>query len=233
MIRYQDRFSNTEYNIMGIHLSNVPMLVSIEEDIHYNECAEAIESFTSFQPIEHLKYRSWGFHLTKGNHKIYKLEFEDTVIQFSKFSDLEAVTTNKNRILMKLELLSEKKRVGNCHYEAMYFSQYFGKKLVTAYIDDSTGFYRIVHSFIEDDDNVYDYTKNLVMNKKDYYQLFQVEIINVIDRETFMEDLKNPFFMKFIDCKFYCLFRDELMNGHTFGVKQEDEIETPTQKKFF
>ena len=98
----------------------------------------------------------------------------------------------------------------------MFFLEYFGDRIVNAYIDDPTEKFRVVHSFIELNNKVYDYTKNLVISKEDYYRLFNVEVINTIDRNVYLEDIKNPFFNSFIDCKFYCLFRDELLNGHTF-----------------
>lgn len=231
MGKYQDRFKNTPYNNIGIHLSSVPMLRYIIKDVDYNECAEAICSFTSFHPIEHLKLRFFGFHLTRKNHDIYKLQFGDKNIEFSKFSDLAMVSEHKQGLLMKLELLSKSKRNGSCHYQSMFFSQYFGKRIVNAYIDDPTGKFRVVHSFIEGDKNVYDYTKNLVISKEDYYELFHVEVISTIDREDFLKDMKDPFFSTFVDCKFYCLFRDELQNGHTFHDETSWKVEEKNLEK--
>lgn len=216
MGKYQDCFKNTPYNNLGIHLSSVPMLLHIVKDVDYNECAEAICSFTSFNPLDHLRLRFLGFHLTRKNHDIYRLQFRDKNIEFSKFSDLLIVSKYRKGLLMKLELLSRERRSGSCHFQSMFFSQYFGKRIVNAYIDDSTGKFRVVHSFIEGDKNVYDYTKNLVISKEDYYELFHVEVISTIERETLLEDIKNPPFPNLIDCKFYCLFREELQNGHTF-----------------
>jgi len=216
MGKYTDCLENTPYNVRGIHLSSVPMLLYIEKHVDYNKCAEAICSFTSFQPLEHLGFRFQGFHLKRKKPEIYRLQFEEENIEFSKFSDLIMTSNFKQKMKMKFQLLNEKKRKGSCHYWSMFFLEYFGDRIVNAYIDDPTEKFRVVHSFIELNNKVYDYTKNLVISKEDYYRLFNVEVINTIDRNVYLEDIKNPFFNSFIDCKFYCLFRDELLNGHTF-----------------
>lgn len=231
MAKYSERYKNTQYNNVGIHLSSVPMLIHIVEDVDYSEYAKAIGSFTAFHPVEHLLYRFRGFHLEKKNKDIYRLEFKGKSIEFSKFSDLAFVSNHQKKLQMKFELLNESRRIGSCHYQSMFFLQYFGKRIVNAYIDDSTGKGRVVHSFIEGDKNVYDYTENLVISKKYYYDLFNVEVISTINREDFLKDIKNQFFTSFVDCKFYCLFRDQLYNGHTFNIGTSWEVEEVQKEK--
>ena len=89
-----------------------------------------------------------------------------------------------------------------------------GSKVMVGYLDNSVD--KILHAvFLEcnyDKEYVFDYSMNLVMEKKQYLELMDYIVINEIDSKNVKNDID---FIKKIDhfsIKFYFCFRDEMMN---------------------
>lgn len=70
---------------------------------------------------------------------------------------------------------------------------------------------RIVHAVYEDDDLIYDFTKNLVMMKQDYYSLTNFEELNIISSDELESDYDYIHALGSIPLKLYLLYRDEIM----------------------
>ncbi|MBR3117201.1 MAG: hypothetical protein IKF36_04930 [Bacilli bacterium] len=70
---------------------------------------------------------------------------------------------------------------------------------------------KIIHAIYEDDEIVYDFTKNLVMMEQDYYSLTEFEELNVITSNELQSDFKYIESIGTIPLKIYLLYRDEIM----------------------
>lgn len=55
---------------------------------------------------------------------------------------------------------------------------------------------KFLHSFIVQDNKVYDYSKNMIMNKEDYYKMYQVEIINIVSAKEFLNNRTKYYELK-------------------------------------
>ena len=111
---------------------------------------------------------------------------------------------------LKAELTS-KKRYHLCHKRSIDNAKKFkNSKVVTGYA--TIGSYKFLHSIIECDNKVIDWTRNVVMNKSDYYYLTNFHPLSSISSACILMDKKMlkgkfGFFVKE-----YTTFRDEIMN---------------------
>jgi len=204
-------FLNDKYHECGFHINNFPMLIKKDERIVNNPKVRTINIFTSSRYLSQLAYRVKGIKMTRVNQNKCQISFNDEVIEFSLISDLFVLKNDKSVIDLKKELLNYKKRKGLCHYNCIIYLNSFGNKIVTGYVDDSILPNRVIHSWIETDKKVIDYTKNLVINKEDYYRLLNPEILNTVTKEQLNSDIDIIRKMDFLGSKFYCLFRDEIL----------------------
>ena len=223
----------TNYNKYGIHIQNMPMFFFEKEDIEFDTRMGAIRAFTSCNPFLHLKYKKMGFYFTRESHDKCRICFDEDFIEFSRFSDL----LNSNQILkllfFKFELLCHNLRKGDCHFKSLYFFKFFGDTLETSYVDDSGGTGKVLHSYIRKGETVTDYTSNLVILWEDYESLLHPIVLNQISREEFFLDIKSSIATLPINLKFYCLFRDELLNGHTFLGGETWEVTDKVKQKAY
>ena len=63
--------------------------------------------------------------------------------------------------------------------------------IVTAFVNSPLDGYKYLHSFVEDGDDVYDFSKNLKMKKEDYFGLLDPDILSKIKGNTFVDDLQT------------------------------------------
>lgn len=114
------------------------------------------------------------------------------------------------------ERLRSEKRYGECVSSSIYLAYNNPKnsKILIGRMNLANS--SIIHSVfcIKKDDNreyVFDFTRNLVMKKDDYFDLTNFELINEVKSEYLKEDLKK---LKNIgmSTKPYLMCRDEIMN---------------------
>lgn len=209
------------YNHFGVNIMTEAMLFSKIGDRRLDPKMMAIRAFTSSNLDLIDLYKKEGVKLRKlFRHKL-KMIYDDDIIVFSRLSDLLAGDNSKIADIRE-ELLDYKRRKSQCHIRSLEYIR-FGNYIVTGYVDDSKACERIVHSWIETEDKVIDYTSNLVIGKDDYYRLMRVEIINVISKEDVLSDCNSDFLNSFpLSQKFYCLFRDELVKNGLIQTKNEE-----------
>ena len=86
-------------------------------------------------------------------------------------------------------------------------------KVMIGYIDNSVD--KMLHTVYVDcayeKEYVFDYTMNLVMEKKQYLELMDYVIINEVDGEKIKKDRKMLQDFEHFGSKFYLCFRDEIM----------------------
>ena len=203
---FRGKFHETGYN-----LKNFPMLCRKKAKIAPNFKMRCIQNFTSNNKLLNLWCNVKGVKLKRINTDMCEIDFGNESIKFSLISDL-FINDNSDVIALKKQLLNAKKRSGLCHYQSVSYLNSWGNKIVTGYVDDTIASQRDVHSWIETDINVIDYSKNLVISKDDYYRLLNPEVINEITKDELNCDIELLRNFSFLSCKFYCLFRDEIIN---------------------
>lgn len=108
-------------------------------------------------------------------------------------------------------ILKTKKRYGKCCSESFRLANESKEEcsVIVGYIHYSDN--KIIHAVFEREGLIYDYTKNLVMMKRDYFDLTNFEVLNVIDGKDIKADY--PYIDKFIyiPLKLYLIYRDEVM----------------------
>ena len=110
----------------------------------------------------------------------YEFEYLGEIYTFNKISNFYR---DKK---MKRELESGE-RYGKCHEESIYFSMLNkGCYILTGYINNNGGTY--LHSVIETKDGkILDWTKNLIMSKKEYFNLTDFKTLEKISGEKMIE----------------------------------------------
>lgn len=215
---------NNKYNQHGVNINNIDMFdgKKLSNCSKINEKAIALHWFTSNDYISHILYHAKGYKLVRLDSKNLKMCYKSEEIEFSKLSDL--LDGDKESVAKeKKELLNIRRRLGKCHNMSLSFlGNDIGDRVVTGYIDSTSKNTRVIHSWLETEDKVIDYTCNLIIDKDQYYKLWDPEVLSVISREDFKADYEKEF-MHILGCKFYCLFRDELY--------KEGLIESGTRNK--
>ena len=225
------RDKNIKYNSYGIHMGNVQMFFAEPKDIEFDTRMGAIRAYTSCNPFRHMKYNKMGFKLQRENHDKYRLWFGEKFLEFSRFSDVLTGNHPIKLIPYKLELLTHDKRKGECYFRSFYFFNSLGGILETSYVDDSSGKVRVVHSYIRRKNKIIDYASNLVISEKDYEDLVHPTVLNQVSHEEYLSDRKSPIVSLPMGLKFYCLLRNELLNGHTFLGGEEWEVSDGVKQK--
>jgi len=201
--------SKNIYNQYGVNINNEPMFYEMEGYSKQDKKILGIRAFSSSSLFLKILYTIKGFKLNRIDDKKLVINYKNDSVQFSLISD-NIESDNCDISEVKKELLDHRGRVGQCHNKSMEFIN-LGDYLVTGYVDDTSRDYRVIHSWIETEKVVIDYTSNLVMKKEDYYELRNVEVLSVINKNDMYSDSESDLKMV-LGCKFYCLFRDELFN---------------------
>ena len=201
--------ASRKYNEYGYNINTYKMLLNKECEVKVDERLGAIRAFTSTSILRQLLYNTKGFKVKKWEDKKRVLSYKNKDLIFRRFSDcLEGDEKDLEKV--KSVLLNYRKRRGKCHQGSLSLFTCFGDNIVTGYVDDIDGKHRCVHTWIEKDENVYDYTSNLVVTKEEFYKILDVEVLNKISREDFLSDIKSEFVQK-SSSKLYLLFREELV----------------------
>lgn len=196
-----------KYNEYGINVNNEKMLYYKLQDVFYYDEMKVIKNFTSNSFIEKLKDKKYNFSIKKNNaSNYYCLESSNLNISFKRISDVIYMEDKAKLNKLKSILLSLKKRKRKCHQLSIRYVN-SGYNIVTGYINDESGIGRIIHTWLENDFEVLDFTFNLKIDKDVYYYLLKAESLNVISYEKRIQDdeLINE-----LSLKMYCLFRDEI-----------------------
>lgn len=196
----------SSYNKYGINTNTYEMFFDKKVDCVLDERIMAIRAFTSNSCIRKKYYIAKGYRIRTDDDKMI-MQYKKDIFGFIKISDILS-SDEKEFLKIKQELLDYKKRKHQCHSRSVQFFS-LADNLVTGYVDD-VGNNRIIHTWLETDENVIDYTSNLIINKEDYYKLMNAEVLSVISKDEFDEDIDSEFLNKIIGIKFYCLFRQEL-----------------------
>ena len=162
----------TKYNKYGVNNHNEYMFLYKEETCLLDEYMKAIRIFTSNNERVKQLYIMKGIKQVKEKDGKYLLQDEKNSIEYYQLSDWLSSITIKNPSALdqiKQELLDEEKRNRQCHNKSIYLFQTLGDTLVTGYINSATKDIRILHTWIEKDSYVIDYTSNLIINKNMYY----------------------------------------------------------------
>lgn len=201
-----------KYNEFGYNIQSYKMLLNKECKVNVDKRLGAIRAFTSTNVFLQLLYKAKGFKVKKIGEQKRVLSNKNQELTFKRFSD--CLHGNKQDLKrVKSTLLNYKKRRGKCHEGSLLLFNCMGDYIVTGYVDHIGGKHRCVHTWIEQDEKVYDYTSNLVVEKEEFYKLLNAEILNKISRDDFLSDIndKSDFVQKYLSAKMYLLFRDELV----------------------
>jgi hypothetical protein len=109
--------------------------------------------------------------------------------------------------------LTTDKRYGCCHSKSIILANELGiGNVVTGTMITESSI--IMHSVLEVANYVFDWTRNLVMAKDDYFKLTDFKVINIIPNKCVKEDLKHLLKDLDIELKAYVIFRDEIVDDY-------------------
>lgn len=172
---------------------------SLEAFIALLELSQTDENFSKKYPIDNngcLFYLICKYATEKKSRKII-----ETMPQVEKFkiernkkiictiignAEFELYLKNPLDILLKyletdvkklktLKELYDGKLYQYCHYASLELGKNYD--IVSAFVPGKFKNHRFVHSYLERDNNIYDVSNNIVMNKDDYYSLLTPEEI--------------------------------------------------------
>ena len=201
---------SNKYNKYGVNKEAEKMFYVKKEKANMDKRMKVIRAFTSTDYLYQFFYLLKGYSIKTIDNNKMKLCYKNESIEFKKLSDC-LIGEDEESVRIRKELLNYRKRKGQCHFNSLQLLPSIGGNIVTGYVDDQGDTHKIIHSWIEDENNVIDYTSNLVIKKEDYNRLMNVEIVSVISKDDVLADSNSEFFQKYLGCKFYCLFRDELV----------------------
>lgn len=148
----------------------------------YDKLTSEIEDFTENpnKKKRHIKKRKGYYLLIKRKFKPIKFDLLSNVL---KSDNKEIEDKDKEKLLAE-------KRYGFCHdisFELAFSLESNSEiYLVAGKVKINENDY-LFHSWIEIDGDVIDFTKNLMMKKKDYYKLYEVKILEKNKREKLPE----------------------------------------------
>ena len=206
----KDGINNNTYNLL---FSDVFYNV---DDEYLNDTAVIIENFTMLNEIDRLIVLTQS-DMFKYKNKTYTYNDGEEEYTFSLLEDLFEDDETKR-------ILHSPERYGSCHHASVGMClnlPHKNSKILTGYINYSDC--RILHSvyYYEEDgmEIIYDYTKNIMMRKDEYFRLTNFKLINEIEREKLIED-KNFICNSNISVKAYMVFRDEMMRD----IKKNEKV---------
>lgn len=202
------------YNKLGINENTYKVLfepIKLNKDTvkdKKKEILEEIEKFTlgisNKKKNKHIKAIGTEYYFNTKN-KIYN---------FRKISS----SVRDNYLYQNLETYN---RYQKCHGGSLTLVKkelFPDSVVVSSYVIDDE--YKYLHTWLEYNNLVIDYTKNLVMNCEDYYNLVNISIINKIASNDAIKYFDFPFLVDGI----FCLFDKELttdIEKNKFLVKKK------------
>ncbi|MBQ3475106.1 MAG: hypothetical protein IJH20_02950 [Bacilli bacterium] len=169
--------------------------------------AAAIQEFTKLSD-EDIDYVIRETNIFKKNGKMYEARKESKIYRFSL---LDYFLEER-----KDELRSED-RLGKCTEKSISLAMgnVNKSKVVIGYLDNSVD--KVLHAiFVDytyDKEYVFDYSMNIVMEKRQYLELMDYDIINEIESVNIKKDKKILDRFDHFGTKFYLCYRDEIMNN--------------------
>lgn len=233
----------SKYDKSGINKNTYEILFSDNDNIPENErqsikdlyVITIIQMYTKFREksifskllkIYFEKKNKVDFSKIKFNEKTkeYEYEFQGEVYTFDKLSNI----FDSKKIKKELE---SDKRYNQCHDKSLKLSLCIPESyIVTGYIKEGEGKY--LHSILEmgNENNKYaiDYTKNLIMPKKQYVKLTRFEELERISDMEYLQDLQKIYNIPEINVKVYTAFRKELIKDlekNNFIFEKDESIE--------
>lgn len=98
------------------------------------------------------------------------------------------IKSNDRRIFDVLCDVYVGKYATRCHEIASMLGVNY-KYITTAFINSPLENYKFLHSFVENDDNVLDFAKNVKMSKEEYYDLVKPDIVSKINGDRLVDDI--------------------------------------------
>lgn len=200
------------YSVNGIHKNNCDMLIHDKGEADFSLEIGLIKTYIvdREQGLNAINY--YGYQMFKDDKGNYILVKDDIKIPFSIFDEVTHFSDPAMEYVLKAKRLKDKRsKTGTCHLDCLRMIDKVGDDIVTGYVTSDENKNRIIHSWIEDREYVYDVANNLIMTSYNYYRLLKACIIEVVTKDQVLEDLKSGIFDEYpIADKIYCLFRNEL-----------------------
>lgn len=202
------------YDKNGIHLANIAMLTDKDEQEYPNYVLmKVVETLTRKDPLKEGDKKS----LARIEPGLKVVKINQTYEVFNKLLWKKKTDSYHFHIYSdELDDQQEKirlqsfKRYKNCYEDALIqMLNIDNSTLVTGYISNFYSGKKVLHSWVEREKEgtivVIDYTKNLVMSKKDYDTLYHSEIISTLSKEE--AELILKYVEKHdIDSRFFAIF---------------------------
>ncbi len=179
------KFDNKGFNKRNAYLLDGDEIFFYPEDFNheYDSYIEELNNFT-------LNPQVLTKHITKNNNK-YKFTSKKISFEFSLLSD----NIIKDEITSpKLDELLNEDRYGYCNENAHFIAFTLGLNREDVFIvsgkcklNEIDYYY---HTLVEDEYFVYDYNNNIIMNKSDYYKLYEVEVLNKTSTKEMQDIIK-------------------------------------------
>lgn len=135
--------------------------------------------------------QQFGSDIMTNNNALKNLsvKYPDFVKTYDKYIIEKLRTKYFNNIPLSIIMLSHAACVGYCFHRSIQFSQILPKfKLIRGDINVLSSEESPNHSWVEDDNYVYETTNNCKWDKDSYYNIYNPNIIEVITEETCMQD---------------------------------------------
>lgn len=239
------RGNSMKYDKDGINLNTRHILFSDENPIPEEEyCSldnlvtlRTIEVYTSMyngfiikKIFKTLLLKSNGININKIKYSKDKKLFE-YVKSSGEVIKFNTISNNLDAPKEVIKELESSKRCGKCHTRSIEI----GISLENSIVHTGTitlGNLRYLHTVIESKDKVgnpviYDWTKNLIIAKNKYIELFNFKILSSINSDEVLKDTQYIEQLPFLCIKTYLMFKYELLqdlNKNKFLFEQ-DEIQ--------
>ncbi len=209
----KDEYRYIEYE-MYQKTKNTLFQTIVNEDVNpdFNHIAKFIYELTLQSPNHPNFYNNVG-DLKQKYHIDFKMDYNTWSYQITYHNNtflLRLLSPFIHGAKMQRELFSEDRR-RKCHERTIaLFSQ--NVKLVTGYVNDlQFPHLKTIHSWLEQtidhEEYVIDYVMNMVILKRDYDRLMNVDKINELKDPSIIETYQQTFL---IPGKLYCLAGDEI-----------------------
>lgn len=221
------------FNDLGINKKTYDIIIEdqkINTDFKNDKIISTIEIFTKIHknnPFNKFNLLICDYYFNLEQLKIKKYEHEfaykttEKEIKFKKLSDSIIQKNTKKE-------LKTNKRYGKCHTASFALALYSTKncEIITGFVDEFN--HRLMHSIVEYNHNglYIDYTKNLIMNKNDYINIYHFKEISRVTSKQVKEDVENIFpIIDKIGLKSYLCFRNEIVKdlekNHSITYKKK------------
>lgn len=185
-------------DILGLNKNTINIIKSQRNNFYFDtSILDDLEKFSLIDTPKKERKRISKL-IRKNNSYIYDYKFKS--IEFGILSDYFHNDIEVQKLLTY-------NRYGKCHLGSLWLitqPKFEDAKIVCGYI--YSGYKKYFHSFVELDDYVFDYTKNLRLKKEDYYNLTNFEVLN----ELIYDEAIKVLNYSFIPIGLYFLYNREI-----------------------